>query len=160
MAKGTKKTNAPKKDRKVRAKMRTRKESPAGHFADRLAANMKQREDIMRAVSGYPNVDPTVQSAHDVCLTLNRLAASGFVPARKKPGARGATFAVGQQVSLSDEAKALLKTQCPKVEVIDTFVGEGYDGGKTVPIRGGGSTLDDLWIGFVAKKWIAPITVA
>lgn len=148
-----------KKPRKIRAKMRSRKVSVAGHFADRLAANEKQRQDIYKAINSFPGVDPTVQTVETVHATLTRLAADGFVPTRKKGGRKGAQFTQGQEVHLSPEAVALLVTQCPKVATVKTFVGAGYDGSNVVPIRGNGFSLDDLWIGFVSKKWVNAVTV-
>lgn len=152
---GKKKTasGGEKKARKTRAKMRTKKESVAGHFADRLTANAKQRADIMRAVSGFPGVDQ-VSTSDGVIAVLCDLADKGFKPERKKGGNRGPQFAVGQKVKLASEAVNMIKSQCPEVEVIETFVGVGYDGGKSVPVRGGGSALTDKWIGFVSKKFL------
>lgn len=149
----------PKKDRKVRDKMRSRKDSAAGHFADRLAANIKQREDIMTAVKNYPGVDPTVQTAHDVHKELAELAVANFVPPRKRSGRSAVTFVAGQKVTLAADAIQMLKTQFPKfVTEFDTaefFVSDSHtDNSKAqLPLRMGASNLDAFFLGFISRKW-------
>lgn len=157
MANGkTKKTQAPKKERKQRTKMRSRKESVAGHFADRLAANIKQHGDIMRAVAGFPGISQSATTA-EVVSVLNSLANAGFKPERRKGGNRGPSYAPGQPIKLAPEAIALLKPQFPQIDAIATFVADNYDGGKSVPVRAGGSGLTDTWVGFVSKKLVAAV---
>lgn len=148
-----KKPATEKKARKTRDKMRSRKESPAGHFADKLRAYSKQANAVMAKVEKFPGVAEAV-TTEDVIAALEKLASESFVPARGKGGNRGTQFTIGQRVTLTAEAIAMLKPQQPNVDKVAAFVGEGYDGGKSVPVRANGPKLDDPWIGFVSKKWI------
>lgn len=146
-----------KKARKQRAKMRSRKDSVAGHFADRLAANEKQRQDIFRAIKDFPGVNPTVSSVHDVAEALESLAADGFRPERKKGGNRGPVFTPGQKVTLATEAIELLKPQMPDIDTRDLFVSVSYVPGTkgAIPVRANGAQLSDQWVGYVAKKSVS-----
>lgn len=142
-----------KKPRKQRAKMRTRKESPAGHFADRLAANAKQASDIVRAIAKYPGVEAGMGTG-DLIAHLNDLAASGFVPARGRGGRTAVTFAPGQSVTVAPECVSMLKS---------LFVAAGIDGAeftiaqsyspqpkdKQIPLCANGSP-----VGFVSRKFV------
>lgn len=154
--KGSKKA-ATKKDgtpRKTRVPMRSRKESVAGHFADKLRAYSKQANDVMAKVEKFPGVSEA-NSAQEVIDVLEKLAAENFKPARGKGGNRGPSFTVGQAVTLSENARNLIKTQAADIDSLDLFVGVNYDGGKQVPIRAGGFGLEARWIGFVWKKDVA-----
>ncbi len=137
------------KPRKQRAIMRTRKESPAGHYADRLAANHKQFADIMKAVAHFPGHPTSVDE-------LNDLAASGFVPERKRGGRTAVTFQPGQRVTLADEARNMLRPQFPDIDTATVFVTTTYapNGVKVVPIRADSPELTGRWVGFVSKSFV------
>ncbi len=162
MAKKEKKTKpvTEKKPRKVRAKMRSRQDSAAGHFADRLAANCKQYSDIMTAVSGYPGIDPNAVPSANVA-TLNELAEKNFVPARKNSGRKALAYVAGQKVALSADGIAMLKQFFPILGITDEsefFVSDGYVQGPKdaqLPLRFGSSDLLAPPVGFITKKWIA-----
>jgi hypothetical protein len=163
--KNTEKKTAAPKERKQRAVMRSRKVSPAGHFADRLAANVKQRADIMKAVAAYPGISDA-QNVVEVTDVLNQLAADGFVPERKKGGRKGVTFAPGQKVMLEPDAINLLKTLFVAAGINDAsefFVSDGYTAqpkDTQLPLRLGSSALDATPLGFVSKKWASPVVSA
>lgn len=158
--KGNAKPAVEKKERKQRAKMRSRKENAAGHFADRLASNMKQREDIMNAITGFPGVDPLNQTVAETRTALNELAEKGFVPARKNSGRKAAVYVAGQKVALSAEALALVKQLFTAAGVKDDsefFVSDGYVAepkDTQLPIRIGSSDLLAPPVGFITKKWL------
>ncbi len=149
-----------KKARKVRAKMRSRKDSPAGHFADRLAANVKQFNDIMTAVAGWPGVTEATSAAEKFAV-LNELAEKNFVPARKNSGRKALAYVAGQKVALSPEALAMVKQLFTAAGVTDEsafFVSDGYVAAPKdtqLPIRLGSSELTAPPVGFITKKWIA-----
>jgi hypothetical protein len=161
--KDKKKNDKPKterKPRKERAKMRSKKESFAGHFADRLAANEKQRADIMKAIAVIPGATDDVLSVAGRVEFLNIAAASGFVPERKKGGNRGPQFKPGQEIELHPEAIAMLETNIPKVKTAKLFVSTSYNPGgkeKTVPVWAD-APLTGTWVGYVSKKWVADAT--
>jgi hypothetical protein len=152
-----KKPATEKKERKQRAVMRSRKDSPAGHFADRLAANVKQRADIMKAVANFPGVSDDLSVGETVGL-LNGLAEKNFAPARKSGGRKAVTFAPGQKVYLNADAVGLLKQFFPILGVTDEtefFVSDGYTAqpkDSQLPLRIGSSALDAPPVGFISKK--------
>ncbi len=139
-----------KKPRKQRAVMRSRKVSVAGHYADRLAANLKQFGDIMKAVANFPGSPSTVDA-------LNTLASSGFVPARKRGGRTAVTFTPGQSVTLADEARNMLRPQFPDIDTASLFVSASYnptDKTKSVPVKADVADLTGRWVGFVSKGFV------
>lgn len=149
--KATKKDGTP---RKVREPMRSRKDSVCGHYADKLKAYQKQANDVMAKIKNFPGIAEAT-STDEIVAVLEALAAKDFKPARGKGGNRGPVFTVGQNVTVSDNARALIKTQHADIDSLDLFVGVNYDGGKQVPIRAGGFGLESRWIGFVWKKDVA-----
>lgn len=154
-----KKPEAPKKERKQRAVMRSRKDSPAGHFADRLVANFKQRADIVKAVENFPGID--AGDVYSMVAVLNDLASKNFAPARKSGGRKAVTYAPGQRVFLDKDALGLLKQFFPILGVTDEsefFVSDGYTAqpkDTQLPLRIGSSALDAPPAGFVSKKSVS-----
>lgn len=166
MGKKEKKQTTVPKTRKQRAKMRTRKESFAGHFADRLAANIKQRNDIFAFVKDVPGIAGVEDiSAVDACAVLNRLADEGFAPAKKRSGRTAVTFTPGMQVVCAPECVQMLQTQFPADDYATAkfFIGDSYapTGDKKkdtqIPLRKGSSKLTEgTPLGFVSRKWVSP----
>lgn len=156
----TKKSTEPKKERKQRAVMRSRRDSPAGHFADRLAANVKQRADIMKAVAAYPGVSELLPTTANI-EALNVLAANNFAPARKSGGRKAVMYAPGQKVFVDANAIGLLRQFFPILGVTDEsefFVSDGYIAqpkDSQLPLRIGSSALDAPPVGFVSKKSVS-----
>lgn len=145
-----------KKPRKQRTVMRSRKDSPAGHFADRMAANQKQLGDIMKAVANYPGI-AEAQTPSDVVSVLNRLADSGFAPERKRGGRTAVTFTPNQRVTLADEARNMLRPQIPDIDTATLFVAATYNPTerlKVVPVKADSGALDGRWVGFVNKGFV------
>ncbi len=145
-----------KKPRKARAVMRSRKDSVAGHYADKLRAAAKHANDVMAKVEKFPGVAEAT-GTDAILAVLETLAAEGYKPARGKGGNRGPVFTVGQQITLSQEARDLLRPQFPSIDAQALFVGAGYTEGKQIPVRAGGSSLTDMWIGFVWKKSVSAV---
>ena len=147
------------KPRKARAVMRSRKDSPAGHFADRLAANQKQYGDICKATAKFPGV-AEAKTTDDMISVLNRLADAGFKPERKRGGRTAVTFTAGQMVTLSQEARDLLRPQFgPDIDNVPCFIATSYTptaNMKQVPVRADVADLNGRWVGFVTKGWVNP----
>lgn len=155
-----KKVATEKKPRKARAVMRSRKDSPAGHFADKLSAYAKQTNDVMAKVAKFPGVEEAkANGLVGVIDCLNQLAASGFVPAKGKGGNRGPSLTPGQRIYLDQASRDLLRPNFPAIDTTETYVSTSFvpaENTKTVPVRGGSADLDKgAWIGFVSKRSVS-----
>jgi hypothetical protein len=134
---------AEKKPRKARAPMRSRKESPAGHFADKLKAYSKQANDVMKKIEGFPGVAEASGTA-EIVAALEKLAAEGFKPTGKR-GGRKATFSVGQEVKFKPDFAATVAVDQPEVtgRLFVSFSYKPETDGDTIPVRAGGPNLGD-----------------
>lgn len=155
------------KTRKQRAKMRTPKDSFAGNLADRLAANRKQFDDVVKSagkVPGFADVFDSAGSMDEVIAFLNAKASENFTPERGKAGRQAVAFVAGQQIIASPECVQMMQTQFPKHDFATAkfFVADNYapTGDKKkdtqLPVRLDSPALDAPFLGWNSRKWFTP----
>lgn len=158
--KKTEKPATEKKVRKARAKMRSRKDSFAGHFADKLASNVKSINDVAKAIKGVVGVDvDRLMGAATLVMErateLNTLAEAGFTPVAKKRGRQAQPIVAGQRVYLAPEMINQFKRDYPSIETCAVFVSDSYNAesdGNAAFLRMNGSDTQSPPLGRVSRK--------
>jgi hypothetical protein len=149
-----------------RKAMRKYKDSPAGHFSDKIEAHTKALNKIGLKMFGWAGVESLdLTNLKLVKAQLDTLAAKNFTPPRKKGGGRGININPGMKIYLKTEGIDFLKAQFPEITtdtvLNDLYIGLGTDPNlKMQAIRvGSGEITKGRFISFVPRNMLSVVPV-